>query len=272
MPPGSSDIMFSVLMSIYGKERPEYFLEALQSLENQELRADEVVLVIDGPIPNELYDLIEAFRAKLNIRTVVLPENQGLRAALNKGLEACAHDLVARMDTDDVALPNRFARQLPFMIEHPEVVASSALIEEFDDGGDVLGVRFVPAEQAQIMEFAKMRSPLSHPAAIYRRSIVQSVGGYPDAFPEDHALWSLMLARGFQMANIQEVLLRMRANNEFIRRRGKSFFRGQLGVIRFQRKIGFISSREAIAAVAFRAFLHLSPAPMRRWMYRLARE
>jgi len=264
--------MFSVLMSIYGKERPEYFLEALQSLENQELRADEVVLVIDGPIPGGLMDLIEAFREKLNIRTVVLPENRGLRMALNEGLEACAHDLVARMDTDDVALPKRFARQVSFMIEHPEVVASSALIEEFDDGGVVLGIRFVPADQAGILEFAKMRSPLSHPAAIYRKSVVQSVGGYPDAFPEDHALWSLMLAHGFQMANIQDVLLRMRANTGFIRRRGKSFFRGQLGVIRFQRKIGFISTREATAAIVVRAFLHLSPAPIRRWMYRLARK
>jgi amylovoran biosynthesis glycosyltransferase AmsE len=103
--------MFSVLMSIYERERPEYFREALDSLGMRELRADEVVLVIDWSISHQFEELIEGFRKKLNIWPVDLAVNSGLGVALNEGLKACSHELAARMDSVDPALPNRFARQ-----------------------------------------------------------------------------------------------------------------------------------------------------------------
>ncbi|MCC5873510.1 MAG: glycosyltransferase [Gammaproteobacteria bacterium] len=262
-------MLFSVLMSVYSKERAEYLADALESLTVQTLRSDEVVLVEDGAIGDSLRDVIDCYRDRLNIKSVLLPENIGLAGALNEGLAHCSHELVARMDADDVALPQRFATQVAFMEEHPEIAASGALIEEFDDCGRILGRRVVPTDHESIYLFAKLRSPLSHPVTIFRKSAVESVGGYPRLFPEDHALWSLMLMRGYRMANLPKVLLRMRTNSGFFDRRGWAFCRGEIGVILFQRRIGFVSAPRAGVNICARIMLFLAPPRLRRLIYSL---
>jgi glycosyltransferase involved in cell wall biosynthesis len=262
----------SVLMSVYKAEKPEFLAESLESLKQQTLLADEVVLVEDGPISAELNGVIELYRQAVNIRSVRLPENIGLGAALNEGLKHCQHEIVARMDTDDIALPHRFAVQYQFMLDHPEIAACSSYVEEFSEDSAVTTIRKLPTAHREIVKYAKFRSPLSHPATIYRKSRVDSVGCYPPLFPEDQALWALMIVKRDQLANIPTVLLRMRTNRTFLDRRGWIFFKGQIAVLNFRKKLKQISMFEYGLNLVFLSIIRLPPARIRFILYAASRK
>lgn len=263
---------FSVLMSVYANERAAYFAQCLESLLAQTLQPAEVVIVEDGPISAELAATLAAYRHRLPIKSVPLPVNIGLAGALNAGLAACSHELVARMDTDDVALPQRFARQFEFMQTHPEVSVSGAWVLEKDqDMRETLFEKKLPTEHAAIAAFTKRRNPIAHPVVIFRKSAVLPLGGYPLVFPEDYALWSLMLVKGFRFANIPEVLLHMRTGDDFIGRRGLGFLKREFSLVKFQLDIGFVSRSEALLFVASRIVLRISPPFVRKLLYKFTR-
>ena len=261
----------SVLMSVYSKEKSEYLASCLQSLAEQTLKADEVVLVEDGPISSDLKAIIERFRESLNIVSVPLDCNVGLASALNEGLKHCSHDLVARMDTDDIALPDRFEKQVAFMLANPDIAASSGLIEEFNDAGEVLSQRALPLEHDALVKFAKKRSPLSHPAVIFRKQAVLSVGGYPELYPEDYLLWVQLIQSGYKIANMPDVLVRMRTGDDFITRRGWRFLRGELRIYHYMYKTGFITLLAFINIVLMKSILRLSPGFIKIFLYKVAR-
>lgn len=259
---------FSVLMSIYAREKPEYLQIALKSLADQTLPADEVVLVEDGPLPDTLHAVIEQWRAALNIRSVRLPENVGLARALNAGLAQCSHELVARMDGDDVSLPDRFEKQVRFMEANPDVAASSAALDEFDEDGIVFSSRVLPLTHEELVGFAKRRSPLSHAVAIFRKSAVLSVGGYPPfKRSQDVALWSLLIMRGYRLANLPDTLFRVRAGTEFMTRNGLRNIDQEFAVVRYQRRIGFLSRTEALRNMGIRLALALVPGSVKKQLY-----
>ncbi|WP_068595850.1 glycosyltransferase [Pseudomonas sp. BIOMIG1BD] len=188
---------FSVLMSVYIKENPEYLRACLESLQMQKLKTSDLVLVEDGPLTEALYEVIEHYKNILPINSVKLTKNQGLASALNEGLAHCQFELVARMDTDDIALPERFDRQVSFMESHPDIDVSSSWIEERDQKMEkTLFLKKLPIDHLELLLFANRRNPLNHPSTIFRKSQVLSVGGYPLIFPEDYALWSLMMVKG----------------------------------------------------------------------------
>lgn len=217
----NSDRHFSVLMSVYEREKPAFLEQALASLCEATERPAEVVLVEDGPIGEELRSIVEKYRSILPLRSLKLGANQGLAAALRAGLEVCNHALVARFDTDDISLPSRFQEQIDFLIQHPHVAAVSCWVEEFDDeSASVHWVRALPDDPHELSKFSKFRSPLNHPAAMFRMSAVQRVGGYQDEILfEDYSLWLRLLHAGYQLANVPKVLVRMRAGREQTRRR-----------------------------------------------------
>src|SRR5690606_37955407 len=232
---------FSVLMSIYRAEQPAYLRTALESLLLQTLPADEVVLVEDGPLPAELHAVIEAFRDVLNIRSVILEQNMGLAAALNAGLAHCRHELVARMDSDDISLPERFEKQIGFMATHPDITASSAALEEFDEDGNVFATRVLPLTHDELERFAHRRSPTSRAVAVFRQSAVLAAGGYPlFKRSQDVALWSLLIVRGHRLANLPDTLFQVRAGRAFMQRNGLRNLGLEFAVIRFQWRIGFL--------------------------------
>jgi len=263
---------FSVLMSVYRKENPSFLEECLLSLQAQTLQATEIVLVQDGPLTPELDAVIERYSKHLPIKSVKLETNKGLATALNVGLTHCSHELVARMDTDDVALPERFEKQIRFMLENSEIHVVSSWIEErgqkLEPGGFL---KRVPARHEEIVKFSKRRNPINHPASVYRKSSVLAVGGYPLIFPEDYALWSCMLVEGCRFANIQEVLLHMRTGDDFIVRRGLGFLKGELGLLRFQRSIGFLGLPDLFIYLMIRAVVRSAPPGMRKLFYAHAR-
>ena len=260
------------MMSVYKKENATYLDECLESLTRQTKQASEIVLVEDGEITVELSGVIEKYLHLLPIKSVVLEKNGGLAAALNAGLKCCSNELVARMDTDDVCLPFRFERQVAYMLAHPEVSVSSAWIEEKDEQmSEFLFLKKLPSTHDDILKFAKKRNPISHPVSIFRKTAVMSVGAYPEVFPEDYALWSLMIVNGFKFENIPETLLYMRTGSNFMGRRGLDFFKGEIGLLKYQRTIGFLSFSEFCRNLLIRSVVRLAPVKIRTLFYKFAR-
>lgn len=265
-------MQFSVLMSVYQKESPFFLEQCLLSLQQQTVQADEIVLVEDGILTPALYAVIQNYSNSLPIKSVKLNENRGLATALNVGLTHCVHEIVARMDTDDVALPERFERQLQFMRDNPEIDVLSSWIEERVNSLEKSGfVKKVPALHSEILRFSKRRNPINHPASVYRKSSVLAAGGYPLIFPEDYALWSVMLVKGYKFANLQTVLLHMRTGEDFIVRRGISFLKGELGLLRYQRSIGFLGVTDLFIYLMIRSIVRISPPGLRKLFYAYAR-
>src|SRR5690606_1668208 len=258
----------SVLMSVYRAERPEYLRTALESLVNQTLPADEVVLVEDGPLPDALHEVIAEFREPLHIKSVRLPENVGLARALNAGLAECSHELVARMDSDDISLPERFAKQVRFMEHHPDIAASSAALDEFDESGRVFSSRVLPLLHDDLVHFARRRSPLSHAVAIFRKSAVLAVGGYPlFKRSQDVALWSLLIVKGYRLANLPDTLFMVRAGAAFMTRNGLRSLGQEFSVIRYQRRIGFLSRRDTLRNLCIRFIVAVVPPRLKQQLY-----
>lgn len=262
--------MFSVLLSIYKKENPIYFKECLDSLFSQTVLADEIIIVEDGPLTPELYSIIESYKSKYPvIKTIILPHNVGLGKALNEGLKHCTYNLVARMDTDDIAKPTRFEKQIKLFKKNPQIDICSSWIEEFETTtNNILTIKKVPETHQEIQKYAKHRSPINHPAVMYKKEKVLMVGGY-DGFPEDYRLWIKMLMNKAVFYNIQESLLYFRFSQDMIKRRGG--WKYAIDDIKSQNdfyKMGFITLKDYIYNICIRLFVRLIPNKIRSFIYK----
>ncbi len=223
---------FSVLMSIYYKESPKALNECLISiLKEQTLLPNEVVLVEDGPLTEELNKIINDYLKKYPkiIKLYPLKENKGLGYALQYGLTKCENDLIMRMDTDDVAVPNRFQLQVDYMKKHKDVAVVGGYIAEFNESIDEdKRLKKMPLTYNEVKEYAKFRNPLNHMSVCFRKKDVLEVGNYqPLLLLEDHYLWARMLANGKKIENIPYVLVYARIGNGFYDRRGnKNYLKG----------------------------------------------
>lgn len=264
---------FSVLMSVYIKEQPAFLEQALQSLVQQHTKATEVVLVEDGPITPELTAVINQYKQLLPIKSVPLEQNLGLAGALNRGLEACSYDLVARMDTDDIALPHRFTVQLEFMQQHPDIAACSAYLEErCDKMRQTTFVKKLPLIHDELAIFCRFRSPLSHPVVIFRKQAVQQVGGYPKIYPEDYPLWCKLIHAGYKLGNVPQVLLYMRAGDGMLSRRGKAFLPGYIQCYNLMYKLGMLSYPRLRWNILLQSVIRNSPPWLLKVLYRYGRK
>jgi amylovoran biosynthesis glycosyltransferase AmsE len=265
-------VSFSVLLSIYYKDKPQYLDECLKSLCDQTLKADEVVLVEDGPISSNLKLIIEQYRGSLNIVSVCLSNNVGLAKALNEGLKNCTCDLVARMDTDDIALPERFEKQYTFMQENDHIAVCGAQIFEMDETmNNVFNERRVPLEHRELVNFMKFRTPFSHPVVMFRKKAILAVGGYPYIFPEDYILWVKLFLAGYQFHNLPDVLLKMRTGDSMLARRGKVFLFGILKTYWFMYKNNVTSFNELVKGCLVQSIVRLSPLFVRKLLYKYGR-
>lgn len=264
---------FSLLLPVYARDAPARLRRAFHSTVIEQTRPpDEVVLVQDGPLPAPLADELAALVAAspVPVRVVTLVDNQGLGPALAAGLRAAAHDVVARMDADDVSLAHRFAVQLP-LIEAGHDVVGSALSEFEDDENAVVAIRTPPLGAAEIARAARLRQPFHHPTVVYRRSAVHAAGGY-QALPalEDYWLFARMIDGGARVANVAEPLLKYRVGaGAYARRGGISLLRSELKLQRRLRGLRFTTRSQFVRNVVVRGGYRLVPEPLRRRGYRL---
>jgi glycosyltransferase involved in cell wall biosynthesis len=263
---------YSVLMSVYDKETPSNLRASIQSMLDQTVPFHDFVLVCDGPLNPELDQVISEFAESSDTFTIVrLKENQGLGPALNAGLPYCQCELIARMDSDDLSLPDRCARQLQCFLNHPELSIVSGFVTEFaSDPLDTGKTRTVPEHQKEIKDFAAIRSPFNHPCVMYRKSMVLAAGSYPVDFPyfEDYALWIRMLGIGAQCYNIQEPLLLMRGGAKMYQRRGgMKHYMSAKKLYTLMLSQGFISRRQYYKILCMRLAADLMPGTLRRFLY-----
>jgi len=270
---GSDNYQYSVLMSVYHKENAEYLRTAMDSIWNQTIRTDDFVLVCDGPLNDELDAVIEAMRAAHpdTLHVVRLEKNGGLGNALNMGIKHCKHELVARMDSDDISRPDRCERQLKMFQEHPDISVVSGIVEEFTTSTSEIEARRVPPEtQNEIVQFAKKRNPFNHPCVMYKKSAVEVAGGYQDFYLlEDYYLWIRMLQNGSTGYNLQEPLLWMRAGSEMYKRRaGWKYAQSQKALFKYMKDSGLISGLQYVQSVAVRTVSSLTPNWLREFMFK----
>lgn len=263
---------FSLLLPVYGRDDPAHLRRAFESaVQEQTRRPDEVVVVQDGPVPPALAAELAALVAASPVpaRLVELPRNVGLAAALTAGLDACAHDVVARMDADDIALPERFERQLAVIDEGFDLVGSG-LLEFEDDERLTIGVRTPPVGEERIHRYARFHQPFNHPTVMYRRQAVRRAGGYvAEGLMEDYWLFARMLVAGARVANLPEPLLKYRVGAGAYRRRGGwSQLGAELTLQRQLRRLGFTTRREALRNRVVRGGYRLLPEAVRKVSYR----
>ncbi len=264
---------YSILMSVYYKEKPEYLKAAIQSMLDQSIKSGDFVLVCDGPLTDGLEDVIREFKSELNV--VRLEKNSGLGVALNEGLAHCRYELVARMDSDDISLKDRCALQLSMFEKDPDLGFASGIVEEFSDSPDeVTGMRTVPQDHAEILKFARKRNPVNHPCVMFKKSEVTKAGGYTEDFHlfEDYNLWVRMLLSGTKAANSGRVLLKMRTPADAYKRRGGAGYAREM--LRFHRwllKIKFSSAADFLTGALPHAAVCILPAGIRRYVYKLLR-
>ncbi len=215
---------FSVLMSVYKSDDPGFLKAALMSTyEQQTLKPDEIVIVFDGPLTQELTEVLNAFAADKPDVVKYLPQetNRGLGQALHIGQQHCTCDYIFRMDSDDINLPTRFERQAEYIESHPEIDVLGTDIEEFhEDINEERSLRSCPAAHEEIVRMSKRRSPTNHVSVCIKRSALMSCGGYEHhPYTEDYHLWVKMMANGCKFANMHETLVLVRVGNGFTKKR-----------------------------------------------------
>ena len=270
---GSDNYQYSVLMSVYHKENAEYLRTAMDSIWNQTITTDDFVLVSDGPLTVELDAVIEKMEKEHpdTLHVVRLEENGGLGNALNEGIKHCKHELVARMDSDDISRPDRCERQLKVFQEHPDISVVSGIVEEFTTSTSEIEARRVPPKkQEEIISFAKKRNPFNHPCVMYKKSAVEAAGGYQDFYLlEDYYLWIRMLQKGSHGYNLQEPLLWMRAGSDMYKRRaGWKYAQSQKALFKYMKDSGFISGSQYMKSIAVRTASSITPNWLREFMFK----
>ncbi len=263
---------FSLLISTYAGDRPEFLREAFVSTVVEQTRPPaQVVLVQDGPVGAELGAEIDRLKAESPVEVVhvVMPENRGLGPALDAGLRASDHEVVARMDADDVSRPDRFEKQLP-VIEAGADIVGSGLIEFGESTGDVVGRRTPPTHADEIRRVIRFRDPFNHPTVVYRRSAVLAAGGYADLrLMEDYLLFTRMVAGGARPANLPDPLVYYRVGDgAYARRGGMGLLRSELALQRRFRGLGLTTRRQYLRNVAVRGGYRLVPEGVRKVAYR----
>lgn len=252
---------FSVLMSVYCDDNPVHFNAALESITFSQTKAPgEIILVVDGPIGDELKHVIKNFDYDLNV--VWLKKNVGLGNALSQGLEYCQYNLVARMDSDDISVPERFELQLNKFNGDPDLdVLGGQIIEFSGEVNNVLGRRIVPLSNEMIRKRSVYRNPMNHMSVMFRRDKVLSVGGYKDMFYyEDYYLWLRLIAKNSKFENLDVPLIFARAGNDLLSRR--KGLKNAVNELNFYKRIayeGLLNPLISIPLGLIRSFLRLLP-------------
>ena len=269
---------FSVLMSVYHGTKAEELSECLNSLREQTLCPNEIVIVCDGPVQSDVKYVLERESGACKcVKIVELEENVGLGLALNAGLKECSYELVARMDTDDVCVPNRFEKQIDYFEQHTDVDVVGGAMSEFTDSPDnPIAVRVVPQNHADIVKYMRKRCPFNHITVMFRKSAVEKVGGYMHwLYNEDYYLWLRMYMGGARFSNIADVLAEARVGEDMYRRRGGLiYFKNEKLLQKFMLKNKIIGRFTYLSNVIKRFILQvLLPNKVREWVFKkFARE
>ena len=253
----------AALITVYHRIVPEELSAALESLAAQTRPAEEIVIVEDGPVGTELRAVIDGFVEKHEeARTVVLARNQGAGPASAAGMATIDAELVGRLDADDIAAPERFARQLAWFEAHPDTDVLGTAVAEFHvDPSEIIAVRSLPETHEEIAAYAKINSPVNNPSVMVRREAVERAGGYRDVHHmEDYDLYARLLSTGARFHNLPEPLTYFRTSPaQFERRTGRGMFAAERQMQRNLVAYGLVSRPRSWVNLVVRTAYRLLP-------------
>ena len=266
-------LKFSVLMSVYKNEKPEYLKQALESIVKQTLLPNEIVVIKDGLLTEELDQVIEDYQDnyKCLFKIVAFHENRGLGLALRDGVIACSYEYIARMDSDDVCKLNRFERQIEYLEKHREIALLGTCIEEFNsDVNKPDRILLLPQKHKAIVDFSKSRNPFKHNTVIFKKSAVLKSGNYRHfRWFEDYDLWVRMIRNGFKVSNLPAVLVSTRMDDAvFSRRGGLNYLKWEWKFQLFLLGIDYIGLCQFFKNIIIRTIVRLLPNRLRSKFYR----
>mgnify|MGYP001281842314 CR=1 FL=1 len=266
-----------VLMSVYHRESAENLDACLHSIVTQTLLPQKIILVKDGPLPTFLEDVIDRYAGMHPdlFEIVPLPQNRGLTEALNTGLSSCHSDLIFRMDSDDLSLPDRFEKQLRFMQGHPDIGVLSSAMYEFDVDPDTPEhIKTVVADHDAIAKQMPWRNPINHPTCCYRTELIKQAGGYPELrYLEDYYLWAKLLCSGVRFHNLDEPLYLFRFNRATLTRRGGWInFRNECYLRWFLYRRGKATLATVVLAMALQLLLRFAPGRLQNLLWKTTRK
>lgn len=264
---------FSVLMSLYIKEKPQYVEECFQSLLRQTVKADEWVVVEDGPLTEELYAVLDKYEKEYPglIKRVPFKENRGLGLALQSGVPECTYDIIARMDTDDICREDRFEKQLSEFEKDPGLDIIGSHIDEFEDTPDtIVAKRLVPVTDAEIKKYQKKRDAFNHMTVMYKKKAVLDAGNYQSCpLMEDTYLWVRMMKNGVKCKNVDDALVYARIGKDmFTRRGGWAYFKKYKAGQKMVYDTGYISWLDYASVITIQFFVALVPRRLRGWIFK----
>lgn len=272
---------FSVSMCVYGGDDPVFFDDAVGSIVDQTVKPSEIVLTVDGPIPEKIQQVIRKYQEQLDTTTIVfkvvyLEKNMGHGEARRICFENCSHELIALMDADDLSVPERFEKQLTYFENDPELSIVGGNIQEFVGVPEnCVGKRIVPEKDADIKTYMKKRCPMNQVTVMFRKKDVAEVGGYVDWYcDEDYYLWVRMALGEKKFANVVDNLVNVRVGKEMYQRRGGwKYFKSEAKLQSFMLKKGVISLPRYLINVSERLILQvLVPNKVRGFLFqKLAR-
>jgi len=263
-------------MSLYKKENPEWFCEAVESILKQTVKPDEIVIVEDGLLTNELENKVKYYENKYEkiFKIVRNSENHGLGFALNCGLKECRNEIVARMDTDDISVINRCDIELKYLEKNSNTVLVGSNVYEFSDNiNNILDKRVVPTSYEDIYKFAKKRNPFNHPTVMFRKSAVLEVGGYSALrYGQDYELFGRMLIKGYRLENIDQCLLYFRRDEKtFEKRKNKESIRCYIETVKEFKRQGFSSWKDVMFVITSQTILSVLPSSVISLLYKIVR-
>ena len=264
---------YSVLMSVYYKENPEWLRQSIESMLNQTIITNDFVIIKDGKLTNELDEVISEYYEKYPdiFHIIELESNVGLGSALAIGVEECKNELIARMDSDDISIKDRCERQLEKFREQPELdVIGSNIAEFIDDINNVQAYRILPQTDEEIKKFARRRNPFGHPSVMLKKSKVLEAGNYRSYYlVEDYDMWVRMIENDANCYNFEEILVFMRISEDFYKRRGGiKYLNSILKFKKEQFNNGFYSKKDFIVSSFAHIVMCLIPNKMRDLLYR----
>lgn len=264
---------YSVLMSVYYKEKAEWLDYSIKSMLEQTIFPSEFVLVEDGKLTDELENVIKKYVDEYqNLFNIVkLEKNVGLGPALRIGIENCKYEFIARMDSDDYSCKNRIEEQFKIFEKDESLGLVGCNVEEFEGSiGNVNCHVILPETQEEIYKFSKKRCPFRHPSLLYRKSEVMKAGNYREFYLcEDYDIYIRMLKSGCKCYNIQKPLVYMRIGKDFYKRRGGiKYMKSILKFKNEQLHTGYFSLLDYLKSTIPHIIVCLMPNAVRDYIYR----
>ena len=272
-----SHLKFSVLLSVYYKEKPVFLSQAVNSIINQSILPNQIIIVKDGPLTQDLDFIINDFiesNSNVEIKIIQLKENLGLGSALNIGLKECDYDWVARMDSDDICKFNRFELIIKEIVNSKNISVIGSYIAEFKGNiSNVVQTRKVKLNHEDIKGDISNKNPMNHVSVFFNKKDVLSVGSYDDVlFFEDYHLWTKMMLSNMIFKNIPESTVLVRIGDDMIgRRHGFLYAKLELNFQKYLLQKKIITKKIFLRNVLLRVCVRILPKIILNQIYKISR-